>query len=183
MLPGNDASVPMLNKVPKVTVEFWLIKLLAVTVGETAADYMNLDLGLGLSTTSWILSAILAALLAIQFAQRKYVPWIYWISVVLISVVGTLITDNMVDNFGISLETSTIFFALALSATFAVWFAFERTLSIHTIYTTRREAFYWLTILFTFALGTASGDLVAEGFGFGYLETGLIFGGTITIIA
>ena len=100
----------MLNKVPKVTVEFWLIKQLAVTVGETAADYMNLDLGLGLSTTSWILAAVLVAALVVQFAHRKYVPWVYWTSVVLISVVGTLVTDNMVDNFGISLETSTIFF-------------------------------------------------------------------------
>jgi uncharacterized membrane-anchored protein len=177
------ATSLMRNKVPKVTVEFWLIKLLAVTVGETAADYMNLDLGLGLSTTSWILGAILAVMLVLQFAQRKYVPWVYWISVVLISVVGTLITDNMVDNFGISLETSTIFFTLALSGTFAVWYAFEKTLSIHTIYTTQREAFYWLAILFTFALGTAAGDLVAEGFGLGYLETGLIFGGSVAIIA
>lgn len=173
----------MLNKVPKVTVEFWLIKLLAVTVGETAADYMNLDLGLGLSTTSWILTAVLVTALALQFAQKKYVPWIYWVSVVLISVVGTLVTDNMVDNFGISLETSTAFFTLALSATFAIWCALERTLSIHTIVTTRREAFYWLAILFTFALGTAAGDLVAEGFGLGYLQTGLIFGGLIAIIA
>ena len=173
----------MLNKVPKVTVEFWLIKLLAVTVGETAADYMNLDLGLGLSTTSWILTAVLVAALVLQFAQKKYVPWIYWISVVLISVVGTLVTDNMVDNFGISLETSTIFFSVALGGTFAVWYAFEKTLSIHTIYTTRREAFYWLAILFTFALGTAAGDLVAERLGMGYLVTGLIFGGIIALIA
>lgn len=175
--------VRMLNKVPKVTVEFWLIKLLAVTVGETAADYMNLDLGLGLSTTSWILAAVLTAALVLQFAQKKYVPWIYWVSVVLISVVGTLVTDNMVDNFGITLETSTVFFTVALSVTFAVWYGFEKTLSIHTIFTTRREAFYWLAILFTFALGTAAGDLVAEGFGLGYLETGLIFGGLIAIIA
>ena len=180
---AHKRGVAMMNKVPKVTVEFWLIKLLAVTVGETAADYMNLDLGLGLSNTSWILSGVLVVALVLQFAQKRYVPWIYWISVVLISVVGTLITDNMVDNFGISLETSTIFFSLALAATFAVWYGFERTLSIHTIHTTRREAFYWLAILFTFALGTAAGDLVAEGFGLGYLETGIIFGVLIAIIA
>ena len=180
---ANLNGARMLNKVPKVTVEFWLIKLLAVTVGETAADYMNLDLGLGLSTTSWILAVVLAAALVLQFAQKKYVPWIYWVSVVLISVVGTLVTDNMVDNFGITLATSTIFFTVALSATFAVWYGFEKTLSIHTIFTTRREAFYWLAILFTFALGTAAGDLVAEGFGLGYLETGLIFGGLIAVVA
>ena len=91
----------MLNKVPTVTVDFWLIKLLAVTVGETAADYMNLDLGLGLSNTSWILTAVLILALMLQFAQSKYVPWIYWMAVVLISVVGTLVTDNLVDNFGV----------------------------------------------------------------------------------
>jgi len=180
-LVGADGRT-LFNKVPKVTVDFWLIKLLAVTVGETAADYMNLDLGLGLSNTSWLLSAILVAALALQFAQKRYVPWVYWIAVVLISVVGTLVTDNMVDNFGIALETSTIFFSVALALTFAVWFLFERTLSIHTIYTTRREAFYWLAILFTFALGTAAGDLVAEGFGLGYLQTGLIFGAIIALI-
>jgi uncharacterized membrane-anchored protein len=171
------------NKVPAVTVEFWLIKLLAVTVGETAADYMNLDLGLGLSKTSWILSGFLIVALMLQFAQKKYVPWIYWAAVVLISVVGTLVTDNLVDNFGVRLETTTIAFSLALAVTFAVWYAVERTLSIHTIYTIRREAFYWLAILFTFALGTAAGDLTAEGFGFGYLQTGLIFAAIIAVVA
>ncbi|MDH6234776.1 putative membrane-anchored protein [Mesorhizobium soli] len=174
---------PMQNKVPEVTFDFWLIKLLAVTVGETAADYMNLDLELGLSTTSWILSGVLIAALVLQFAQRKYVPWVYWVAVVLISVVGTLVTDNLVDNFGVSLETTTIVFSLALAATFALWYLVERTLSIHTIFTTRRELFYWLAVLFTFALGTAAGDLVAEGFKLGYLATGLLFGGIIAIIA
>src|SRR5882724_10728057 len=178
-----QSSTGMLNKVPAVTVEFWLIKLLAVTVGETAADYMNLDLGLGLSNTSWLLTAVLIAALMLQFAQRKYVPWIYWVAVVLISVVGTLVTDNLVDNFGVSLEATTVAFSLALAVTFAVWYAVERTLSIHTIHTTRREAFYWLAILFTFALGTAAGDLTAEGFGLGYFSTGLIFAAIIGVIA
>jgi len=159
-----------------------LIKLLAVTVGETAADYMNLDLDLGLATTSWILSGLLIAALALQFAQIKYVPWIYWASVVLISVVGTLVTDNLVDNFGVSLETTTLFFSVVLAATFALWYASERTLSIHTIVTTRRETFYWLAVLFTFALGTAAGDLTAEGLGLGYLETGVIFASIIAAI-
>jgi uncharacterized membrane-anchored protein len=118
-----QSSTGMLNKVPAVTVEFWLIKLLAVTVGETAADYMNLDLGLGLSNTSWILTAVLIAALMLQFAQRKYVPWIYWVAVVLISVVGTLVTDNLVGNFGVSLETTTVAFSLALAVTFTVWYA------------------------------------------------------------
>ena len=171
------------NKVPQVTVDFWLIKLLAVTVGETAADYMNLDLDLGLSTTSWILAGVLVVALAIQFAQNRYIPWVYWTAVVLISVVGTLVTDNLVDNFGVSLITTTVVFTILLAMTFAVWYAVERTLSIHTIVTIRREAFYWLAILFTFALGTSAGDLAAEQLGLGYLATGLIFAGIIAVIA
>ena len=176
-------TIPIYNRVPKVTVDFWLIKLMAVTVGETAADYLNMNLGLGLSTTSWIMSGLLIAALIVQFAQRKYVPWIYWLAVVLISVVGTLITDNLVDNLGVSLETTTFWFGVALIATFAIWFAFEKTLSIHTIFTGRREAFYWLAILFTFALGTAAGDLAAERIGMGYLQSGLMFGAVIAVIA
>jgi uncharacterized membrane-anchored protein len=181
MLAGEPRVI--FNKVPKVTADFWVIKLLAITVGETAADYMNLDLGFGLSNTSWILAAALLAVLALQFARDRYVPWIYWVSVVLISVVGTLVTDNLVDNFEVSLETTTVLFSAALIATFSTWYAFERTLSIHTIFTVRREAFYWLAILITFALGTAAGDLTAEGFGLGYLATGLIFAAIIAVIA
>ncbi|MDB5561305.1 MAG: hypothetical protein JWN11_723 [Hyphomicrobiales bacterium] len=178
-----ESRAEMLNKVPKVTVFFWIIKLLAVTVGETAADYMNLDLGLGLTNTSLILAGLLAVALIAQFMQNKYVPAIYWTTVVLISVVGTLVTDNLSDNLGVPLLASTIGFSIALAITFAVWFSFEKTLSIHSIFTRRREAFYWLAILFTFALGTAAGDLTAEQFGLGYLETGLIFGGVIALIA
>ena len=173
----------LFNKVPRVTVDFWIIKLLAVTVGETAADYMNLDLGLGLSLTSWILTVFLIAALILQFAQDRYVPWIYWTAVVLISVVGTLVTDNLVDNFGVPLITTTVVFSVVLALTFAVWYWLERTLSIHRIYTLRREGFYWFAILFTFALGTSAGDWFAEGLGLGYLETAVIFAAIIGVIA
>ncbi len=182
-ITSNASGAVQYNRVPKVTADFWLVKVLAVTVGETAADYMNLDLGLGLSTTSWILAGFLAAALLVQFAQRRYVPVYYWVAVVFISVVGTLITDNLVDNLGYSLESTTLWFSVALAATFAVWFAFEKTLSIHSIFTFRREAFYWLAILFTFALGTAAGDLLAERLGLGYLQTGLVFIAIIAAIA
>lgn len=171
------------NRVPKVTVDFWLIKLMAVTVGETAADFLNANLGLGLSNTSWLMSGLLIAALFVQFGQKKYVPWIYWVTVVLVSIVGTLITDNLVDHLGVSQEAASIGFAIALAATFAVWYIAERTLSIHTIYTTRREVFYWLAILLTFALGTAAGDLAAEGLKLGYLQAGLMYGGIIALIA
>lgn len=165
-----------LNRVPKVTVDFWLIKLMAVTMGETAADYLNVNLGIGLTNTSLIMTAVLIAALVLQFRQKRYVPWSYWLAVVLISVVGTLVTDNLVDNFGVPLIVTAVGFTIALAVTFAVWYASEQTLSIHSIRTIRREAWYWLAILFTFALGTAAGDLVAEKFGLGYLSTGILFG-------
>ena len=171
------------NRVPHVTVDFWLVKVLAVTVGETAADFINMNLGLGLTATSIIMSGLLLAALILQFSQQKYVPWTYWLSVVLISVVGTLITDILVDNLEFSLWACTMGFAVALAATFAIWYSFEKTLSIHSIFTFRREAFYWLAILFTFALGTAAGDLVAEGLALGYLAAGLFYCAVIGAVA
>ncbi|KRB61927.1 hypothetical protein ASE04_20695 [Rhizobium sp. Root708] len=171
------------SRVPEVTVDFWLIKLLAVTMGETAADFLNVNLGYGLTATSAFMAGVFLCALAIQFHQGRYVPWSYWLTVVLISVVGTLVTDNLVDNFGVSLMTTTVGFTIALAATFAIWHGVEGTLSIHSIFTARREGFYWLAILFTFALGTSVGDQVAEKFDLGYLNTGLLFGGLIAVIA
>ena len=172
----------MLNKVPEVTLWFWVIKIMATTVGETAADYLATNLNLGLTNTTYIMSALLITVLAFQFRARLYRPSIYWLAVVLLSVVGTLITDNLVDNFKVTLVTTTVIFSVALAASFAVWFASERSLSIHTITTTKREAFYWTTILFTFALGTASGDLVAEHLNLGYWKSALMFGAIIGAI-
>ena len=173
----------MLNKVPEVTFFFWLIKIMCTTVGETAADYLNENLGFGLTNTTYFTGALLVVLLAVQFKLRKYVPVAYWAVVVVISVFGTLITDNMTDGHNIPLTTSTPIFAGILAVVFAVWYAVERTLSIHSIVTTRREAFYWLAILFTFALGTAAGDLIAEKADLGYGISIAIFGGAIALVA
>lgn len=173
----------LFNRVPQVTADFWLIKLLAVTMGETAADYLAVNLGLGLTATSLVMTGVLAIALFLQFRQKRYVPWSYWLAVVLISIVGTLVTDNLVDNFGVSLVTTTVAFTIALIVTFGLWWKTEHTLSIHEVTTGRREAFYWLVILFTFALGTAAGDLVAEQFGLGYLATGVLFGSIILSLA
>jgi uncharacterized membrane-anchored protein len=173
----------MLNKVPEVTVFFWVIKVLSTTVGETAADNLNEKLSLGLTGTTYVMSALLIVALFFQFRTRRYIPSVYWLAVVLISIVGTLITDNLVDNYGVPLETTTIAFSIALAVTFGFWFASERTLSIHTIVTSRREAFYWLAVLFTFALGTAAGDLAAERLGLGYGPSALIFAGMIAVVA
>jgi uncharacterized membrane-anchored protein len=178
-----SATRQLLNKVPEITVFFWIIKVLATTVGETAADFLNTNLNLGLTTTSLIMSGLLAIALAVQFRTRRYVASVYWTAVVLISVVGTLVSDNLTDNYGISLETTTMVFGGALAVVFAAWYACERTLSIHTIYTTRREAFYWLAILCTFSLGTSAGDLVAERFTLGYIVSALLFGGLIAAVS
>ncbi|MGZ4269714.1 MAG: COG4705 family protein [Solirubrobacteraceae bacterium] len=173
----------MLNKVPEVTLYFWVIKIMCTTVGETAADYLNVNLGFGLSNTSYVMAALLAVVLVFQFRARRYVPGIYWLAVVFISVVGTLITDNMTDGHNVPLTTSTILFSILLALTFGAWYLAERTLSIHTIFTTRREAFYWLAILFTFALGTAAGDLMAERLDLGYGVSIGIFGAAIALVA
>jgi uncharacterized membrane-anchored protein len=173
----------MLNKVPEITLYFWVIKVLCTTVGETAADYLNTNLGLGLSGTSYVMSAVLIVALVFQFATRRYKPGIYWLAVVLISVVGTLISDNLVDGYGVPLQTTTIIFGIALAITFAAWYASERTLSIHTIVTTRREAFYWAAVLFTFALGTSAGDYLSEQLALGYLNAVFLFAGAIAAVA
>jgi uncharacterized membrane-anchored protein len=185
---SNAVNVPagsryLANKVPEVTIFFWIIKVLCTTVGETFADFLNTNLNLGLTNTTYVIGAILIAVLGLQFYVKRYVPTIYWLAVVLVSIVGTLITDNLTDNFGVSLETTTLVFAIVLALVFAAWYASERTLSIHSIVTPRREAFYWLAILFTFALGTAAGDLVSEKFSLGYFVATAIFAGLIAVIA
>jgi len=173
----------MLNKVPEVTFYFWVIKIMCTTIGETAADYLNENLGFGLVKTTYVAGALLVVLLVAQARLRRYVPPVYWAVVVVISVFGTLITDNGTDRYKIPLTTSTTVFAIVLAIVFAIWWGFERTLSIHTIVTRRREAFYWLAILFTFALGTAAGDLMSEKLSLGYGVSILIFGGAIAVVA
>ncbi len=172
----------LLNKVPEVTVFFWIIKILCTTVGETGADNLASKYNLSDATLAYYTGGVLMVVLVFVFAFRKYVPLFYWAGIVLISVVGTLITDNLVDNHGVALRTTTTIFSIATAASFATWFAVERTLSIHTILTLRRELFYWVTVLFTFALGTAAGDYIAETSGLGYWKSILLFGGAIAVV-
>ncbi|MDQ6755498.1 MAG: hypothetical protein M3004_01035 [Bacteroidota bacterium] len=172
----------MINKVPAITLFFWIIKVLATTVGETAADYLSTTLHLGLTITSYIMAAILLIVLVFQFRDKKYVPGIYWGAVVLLSIVGTLISDNLVDNLGVALSTTSIIFGSALIVVFVWWYLSERTLSVHKIDTTRREFFYWFAILFTFSLGTSAGDLISESSGLGYAYATLLFAAVIGLI-
>jgi uncharacterized membrane-anchored protein len=181
--PSGNTMTKFLNRVPAITLVFWLIKMMSTTVGETAADYLQFNLHLGINTTSYLMGGLLIVALIVQFAVKRYIPGVYWTVVVLISIVGTLITDNLVDNYGVSLITTTIIFGVGLLVVLGVWYAFEKTLAMKSITTARREIFYWLAILFTFALGTSAGDLFAEYYGLGYGLSLLIFAGLIALIA
>lgn len=179
---ARASGTGMLNKVPEVTLIFWIIKIMSTTVGETGADYLAVHVGLGTGLTGGIMAMLLGGALLLQLRARAYVPWIYWLTVVLVSVVGTQITDALTDGLNVSLYVSTTVFAVALAAIFATWYAAERTLSIHTIVTSRREVFYWTAILFTFALGTAAGDLATEALQLGFQLGVLVFGGLIALV-
>jgi uncharacterized membrane-anchored protein len=174
-LPTVRAS-DWLNKVPEVTLSFWIIKIMSTTVGETGADFLAVNAGFGQGLTRTVMGALLAVALFTQLRTRRYTPWIYWLTVVLVSVVGTQITDLLTDGLGVSLYVSTSVFAVALAAIFFVWYRVERTLSIHDIVTRNRELFYWSAILCTFALGTAAGDLATEALGLGFTWGAVAFG-------
>ncbi|MFE8944586.1 hypothetical protein [Streptomyces sp. NPDC007856] len=171
------------NKVPEVTVHFWIIKVLCTTVGESAADLLDEKAGLGLTGASVLMSALLAVVLVVQFRSGAHRPGVYWLAVALVSVVGTLISDNLTDDMGVPLVTSTAVFAIVLAVVFVVWYRRERTLSIHHIDTTGRESFYWPAVLFTFALGTAAGDLVSERMALGHGLSAVLFAAAIAAVA
>lgn len=178
-LDKNNALI----KVPVIiTIYFWVIKILATTVGETGADFLIFNLHFGLMLTSLLMSILLFGLLYVQIKSSRYIPWLYWLTVVLVSIVGTLITDNLTDNLGVSLVASTLGFSIALAITFYAWFKVEGSLSIHSIYTAKRELFYWAAILLTFALGTAAGDLMGESVGLGYWLSAVLFGAAILLV-
>ena len=171
-----------LNKVPIVTLGFWIIKIMSTTVGETGADYLAVNAGFGKAATSGAMAVLLTISLIAQLRTRAYTPWIYWLTVVLVSVVGTQITDILTDGLGVSLYLSTAVFAALLAGIFAVWYRSERTLSILAISTRKRELFYWAAILCTFALGTAAGDLATEALGLGFQVGVVIFAALIGVI-
>lgn len=159
-----NASV-LANRVPPVTIIFWIIKILSTTVGETGADYLTVNAGLGTLVTDMFTVALLMFALTLQLRKHRYVPRTYWLTVVLLSIAGTQITDFLTDKLEISLYVTTAVFGAALLILFGVWYKVEGSLSIRTIHTRRRELFYWAVILFTFALGTAAGDLATEALG------------------
>jgi uncharacterized membrane-anchored protein len=177
----RDTSPLILNKVPAVTLAFWVIKIMCTTVGETGADFLAVNAGLGQNVTRIGMFAVLATALVLQLQTARYTPWIYWLTVVSVSIVGTQITDLLTDGLGISLYVSTTVFAATLAVIFAVWYAAERSLSIHEIVTRKRELFYWAAILCTFALGTAAGDLATEALRLGFTWGAVGFGTLIAL--
>lgn len=166
-------------KVPEVTVYFWIIKVLTTAMGEATSDYFVHRVGLknttALAAIAFITGIVLAVSLALQFSASRYVPWAYWFAVVMVAVFGTMAADGVHVELGVPYVVSSTVFAAALAVIFWVWFASERTLSIHSIYTTRRELFYWAVVMATFALGTAVGDMTAIAFHLGYLASGVLF--------
>ena len=179
---ANSLSNLLLNKVPIATLGFWVIKIMSTTVGETVADSLSVNVGLGKTLTNVLMAALLTVAVTLQMRAKAYTPWMYWLTVVLVSVVGTQITDLLTDGLGVSLYVSTGVFAAMLAAIFAVWYQAEGTLSILAIDTRRREFFYWGAILCTFALGTAAGDLATEALGLGFQVGVFAFAGLIAAI-
>ncbi|CAM2764510.1 hypothetical protein [Skermania piniformis] len=176
-----------LSKVPEVTVWFWVIKILCTTVGESFADWISLTLGVGLNRTAVIFTVLLLVVLSYQLRLPRYVPGVYWSTVVVLSVSGTLytdiLTDILTDSLAVPLAVSTSCFAVLLGVVFGIWYARERTLSIHSIVTRPRELYYWLAVLVTFALGTAIGDWTLSITGWGPGTSVLLPAGLIAAIA
>ena len=170
-----------MRKVPEVTIFFWIVKILTTAAGESTSDFlvhiMNPVVAVLLGGIVFVVA------LALQFRARKYNAWIYWLAVSMVAVFGTMAADVLHIGLGIPYLYSTIFFAVALALVFWLWYTVEKTLSIHSITSTRREMFYWLTVVTTFALGTAAGDMTAITLDLGYLPSGILFGALILLIA
>jgi uncharacterized membrane-anchored protein len=162
-----------LTKVPEITIYFWIVKLLTTAMGEAFSDFLVYHMNPFLAV---VLGGIgLVASLILQFAVRRYIAWIYWLVVVMVAIFGTMVADAAHIVLGIPYLASTIAFVIILVIVFTVWYSLEKTLSIHSIYTRRRELFYWMAVLATFALGTAAGDMTAMTFNLGYLTSGILF--------
>ncbi len=172
---------PMMRKVPEITVYFWILKILTTGMGETTSDFLARQLDPILAVVLGALGLVIS--LVLQFAVRRYVAWIYWLALTMVAIFGTMAADVLHVVLGIPYLISTLFFAGALVVVFVIWNATEKTLSIHSIDTRRREMFYWLTVIIAFALGTALGDMTATTLGLGYLVSGIFFAVLIAIPA
>ena len=169
----QKVATQALRKVPEVTIYFWIVKLLTTAMGESTSDYLVYHIDPYVAVA--LGGAGLLASLVLQLAVRRYVAWIYWLAVVMVAIFGTMAADVIHVVLGIPYLVSTVFFLIVLAIIFSAWYASERTLSIHSINTRRRELFYWAAVMATFALGTAAGDLTAATLNLGYFSSGLLF--------
>jgi uncharacterized membrane-anchored protein len=164
---------PVIRKVPEITVFFWIVKLLSTAMGEATSDFFVAKFNPYLVVS--IGGVALAAAFMLQFSVRRYIPWVYWLTVSIVAIFGTMAADGLHVQLGVPYIASASLFAVILACVFLVWHKSEGTLSIHSITTRKREVFYWLTVLSTFALGTALGDLTASTAGLGYFTAGILF--------
>jgi len=162
-----------MRKVPEVTIYFWIVKLLSTAMGESTSDYLVFHINRYVAVAFGFTGLI--ASLVLQLLVRRYIAWIYWLAVVMVAIFGTMAADVIHVVLGVPYLNSTVFFAVVLAVIFVVWYVSEKTLSIHSINTPRRELFYWATVITTFALGTAAGDMTAATFGLGYFASGVLF--------
>ncbi len=166
-------AMQAMRKVPEVTIYFWIIKLLSTAMGESTSDYLVYHINPYVAVALGGIGLVAALLL--QLLVRRYIPWIYWLAVVMVAIFGTMAADVLHVVLGVPYLVSTVFFILVLATIFIVWYASEKTLSIHSINTLRRELFYWATVMATFALGTAAGDMTADTLHLGYFSSGVLF--------
>ncbi|MGH7861768.1 MAG: COG4705 family protein [Candidatus Dormibacteraceae bacterium] len=178
---ASRLAVRLIRKVPEITLYFWVTKLLTTAAGEAASDYLVFDINRYLAVVLGFVGLIVA--LALQLTIRRYVTWLYWLAVTMVAVFGTMAADVLHIVVGVPYASSSAFFAITLVVIFLIWFVSERSLSIHSIYTIRREFFYWAAVIATFALGTATGDMTASTLGLGYLGSILLFAALIAVPA
>jgi len=179
--PAARPAQRALTKVPEITIFFWVTKILTTAMGEATSDFMNSALGPAIAVPLMLIGLVIA--LKLQFKKPSYNAWNYWLVVVMVAVFGTSAADALHVGFGIPYTISTSFYLVVLTVVFIAWYRSEKTLSIHSIYTRRREQYYWATVLATFALGTAAGDMTATSFHIGYLASGIMFASIIALPA
>ena len=183
--PGGRAALSRqrvrsaMLKVPEITIFFWIIKLLTTAMGESTSDYLVFQINPYVAVALGCLGLVGALIL--QLRARRYIPWVYWLAVVMVAIFGTMAADVMHVVLGVPYVVSTIGFASALAVIFVIWYISERTLSIHSITRGRRELFYWATVMATFALGTAAGDMTASTLNLGYFTSILLFAGLFAL--
>ncbi len=176
---SSEATQPLhrilqaMRKVPEITAIFWIIKLLTTAMGESTTDYLVFQINPYVAVVFGCLGLVVA--LTLQLRVRRYIPWVYWLAVVMVAIFGTMAADVAHIVLGIPYLVSTVCFAAALAIIFVIWYVNEKTLSIHTIYNGRRELFYWATVMATFALGTAAGDMTASTLHLGYFPSFVLF--------